>query len=241
MQIQISWLLQKPTDLDLYCLQRQGISRFSRTRIKYMYDSVQFLFFFFTDDTPPTIVCPPLSSLTLYLEDSNDTASLNITSDMFIVNDDSGIQNLQPVEIISRPPTSFTFADLYKTYTFTATVRDQRGNAASCQAQVFVTSKVVFVLYDLTLVLVIPDMPCLCKQCRSRSVGFWRRNQLIWICTAFHSVLYGKPRSSNLIGSDNKKCVWNLNVFSMTRVKRMLVDWSYQELGELKLTGVFKG
>ena len=26
MQIQISWLLQKPTDLDLHCLQRQGIS-----------------------------------------------------------------------------------------------------------------------------------------------------------------------------------------------------------------------
>ena len=33
-QIQISWLLQKPTDLDLHCLQRQGISRFSRTRVK---------------------------------------------------------------------------------------------------------------------------------------------------------------------------------------------------------------
>ena len=33
MQIQINWLLQKPTDLDLHCLQRQGISRFSRTRV----------------------------------------------------------------------------------------------------------------------------------------------------------------------------------------------------------------
>ena len=33
-QIQISWLLKKPTDLDLHCLQRQGISRFSRTRVK---------------------------------------------------------------------------------------------------------------------------------------------------------------------------------------------------------------
>ena len=33
-QIQISWLLQKQTDLDLHCLQRQGISRFSRTRVK---------------------------------------------------------------------------------------------------------------------------------------------------------------------------------------------------------------
>ena len=33
-QIQISWLLQKPTDLDLHCLQRQGMSRFSRTKVK---------------------------------------------------------------------------------------------------------------------------------------------------------------------------------------------------------------
>ena len=28
------WLLQKPTDLDLHCLQRKGISGFSRTRVK---------------------------------------------------------------------------------------------------------------------------------------------------------------------------------------------------------------
>ena len=34
MQIQISWLLKKPTDLDLHCLQSQSISLFSRTRIK---------------------------------------------------------------------------------------------------------------------------------------------------------------------------------------------------------------
>ena len=33
-QIQISWLPQNPTDLDLHCLQRQGISGFSRTRVK---------------------------------------------------------------------------------------------------------------------------------------------------------------------------------------------------------------
>ena len=33
-QIQISWLLQKPTDLDLHCLQKQGLSGFSRTRVK---------------------------------------------------------------------------------------------------------------------------------------------------------------------------------------------------------------
>ena len=34
MQIQISWLLKKPTDLDLHCLQRQSISGLSRTRVK---------------------------------------------------------------------------------------------------------------------------------------------------------------------------------------------------------------
>ena len=33
-QIQISWLLQKSTDLDLHCLQRQAIARFSKTRVK---------------------------------------------------------------------------------------------------------------------------------------------------------------------------------------------------------------
>ena len=34
MQIEISWLLQKPADLDLHCLQRQGIAGFNRTRVK---------------------------------------------------------------------------------------------------------------------------------------------------------------------------------------------------------------
>ena len=41
-------------------------------------------------------------------------------------------------------------------------------------------------LTDLTLVLLNQDIPCLCKQCRAKSVGFWR--QLIWICTVCHSV-----------------------------------------------------
>ena len=39
----------------------------------------------------------------------------------------------------------------------------------------------------LTLVLLNPDIPCLGKQCRSRSVGFFR-SQLIWICTVCHKV-----------------------------------------------------
>ena len=41
-------------------------------------------------------------------------------------------------------------------------------------------------MYVLALVLLVPDIPCLCKQCRYRSVDF--RSQLIWICTVCHSV-----------------------------------------------------
>ena len=40
---------------------------------------------------------------------------------------------------------------------------------------------------SLILVLLNPDVPCLCKQWRSGSIGFWR-SPLIWICTACHSV-----------------------------------------------------
>ena len=36
-QIQNNWLLQKSTDLDLHCLQRQGISGFSRTWVNNLY------------------------------------------------------------------------------------------------------------------------------------------------------------------------------------------------------------
>ena len=38
---------------------------------------------------------------------------------------------------------------------------------------------------ELTLALLNPDISCFCKQCRSRSVGFWR-SQLMWICTICH-------------------------------------------------------
>ena len=39
--------------------------------------------------------------------------------------------------------------------------------------------------FNLTLVLLNPDIPCICKQYRSRSVDFWR-SQLIWIYTVCH-------------------------------------------------------
>ena len=66
MQIQISWLLRKPTDLDLHCLLRQGISGFSRTRVKnkFMLDAgVQ------RDDFIRSL---PASNITLFLSDNHD-------------------------------------------------------------------------------------------------------------------------------------------------------------------------
>ena len=42
-------------------------------------------------------------------------------------------------------------------------------------------------LYHLTLVMLNLDMSCLCKQCRSRLVDFFR-SQLICICTVCHLV-----------------------------------------------------
>ena len=39
----------------------------------------------------------------------------------------------------------------------------------------------------LTLVLLNPDILSFCKQCKSRSVGFFR-SQLIWICTVCHGL-----------------------------------------------------
>ena len=61
-------------------------------------------------------------------------------------------------------------------------------------------------LKNLILVLLNPDTPCLRKQCRSRSVGFWKAN---WSVSALFIIqyvnLYQQPRSSNLIG-------WKLEV-----------------------------
>ena len=74
----------------------------------------------------------------MYLHDKDDTATLEITDDMFTVNDNLPIGNLQPISISERPPTTYGFADLYKTFTFVATVRDENNNSASCRAQVFV-------------------------------------------------------------------------------------------------------
>ena len=47
------------------------------------------------------------------------------------------------------------------------------------------STDICVIFLSLALVLLNLDMLCLCKQCRSRSVDFWR-GQLIWICTVCH-------------------------------------------------------
>ena len=59
---------------------------------------------------------------------------------------------------------------------------------------------------NLTLVLLNSDTPCFCKQCRSRSLGFWR-TQLIWICTVCNQYMNLCQRS----GSSYLIC-WKLEV-----------------------------
>ena len=65
-------------------------------------------------------------------------------------------------------------------------------------------------------------MPCLSKQCRSRSAGSWR-SQLIWICTVCHLICENLSKNPDQVIwlAGNYKWAWHLNLFSMTRVKYM--------------------
>ena len=65
----------------------------------------------------------------------------------------------------------------------------------SYRVQVAFLSDVCYIVFTLSIrtheflnpSLAEHGMPCLNKQCRSRSVGFWR-SQLIWICTVCHYI-----------------------------------------------------
>ena len=74
MQIQISWHLQKPIDLDLQGLHRQGISGFSRTRVNVYCrnENIQITFFTFS-----TIF---LDSVILVNSLSGSVCETNVTS-----------------------------------------------------------------------------------------------------------------------------------------------------------------
>ena len=77
---------------------------------------------------------------------------------------------------------------------------------------------VIMNMFTLILVLLNPDILCLCKQCWSRSVGFWR-SQLIWIYTVCHSVCeFISTIWIKIWLAVNLKRVWHVNLFSRTGV-----------------------
>ena len=77
-------------------------------------------------------------------------------------------------------------------------------------------------IINSTLVLLKSDIPCPCKQCRSRSVANWSRSALFAIK---YVNLYQQPGSSNLIGW-KLEVVWFLNLFSRKRVNYALMKFS---------------
>ena len=75
----------------------------------------------------------------------------------------------------------------------------------------------------LTFLLLNPDIPCLCKQCRSRSVDGFFRSQLIWICTVCQVECECIINLYQVIWlAENQKWAWHLNLFSMTMVNSLL-------------------
>ena len=78
------------------------------------------------------------------------------------------------------------------------------------------------IIPELTLDLQNSDMSCLCKQCRSRSVGFWR-SQLICIYTVSLSMWICIKRLHQIILlAENSTWAWHLNLFSMPWVNMSL-------------------
>ena len=138
MQIQISWLLQKPTDLDLHCLLRQGMSCSAREGLN------------LSGDYGGVRVCCVCRGSTHVL-----------------ISSASSVLSTFPLVSISLFLTTSCVTFL-----------------PFCQLGCKMTDEGWCVVNPC---LADPDIPCLCKQCRSRSVGFWR-SQLIWICTVCHPV-----------------------------------------------------
>ncbi|XP_052765018.1 uncharacterized protein LOC128206514 isoform X2 [Mya arenaria] len=91
------------------------------------------------DETPPTITCPILQIITLATPASTQTYQL--TRNLFLISDDKDTSpsfNIIPSNIQD----TFTAADLYKTFTYTAQASDSSGNRATCRGQIFVTAEV---------------------------------------------------------------------------------------------------
>ena len=74
-----------------------------------------------------------------------------------------------------------------------------------------------------------PDMPCLYKQCRSRSVGFFswllkKPTDLYLHCLSLSRWIFVNNLDQVMwFQAENYKWAWHLNLFNMTRVKKLLV------------------
>ena len=157
MQIQISWLLQKPTDLDVHCLLRQGMS------------------------------CSTSEGLNLW-----DTHFIRDFCRYFMImyTDDKFCHHVWTAGRLSLMALWWCHSMSYMHLT--------------CKKAIIPFISLRLASHSvglLTLVLLNPDISCICKQCRSWSFGFWR-SQMIWICTVSIKYMnsYQQSGSSNLIG-----------------------------------------
>ena len=82
-------------------------------------------------------------------------------------------------------------------------------------------NKIALELCILTLVLLNPDIPCLCKQYRSRSVGFLASKKpadLDLDCLPFSMWIYINNLDQVIWLAENLKRAWHLIFFSGTKV-----------------------
>ena len=81
------------------------------------------------------------------------------------------------------------------------------------------------------------DMPCLCKQCRSRSVGTHLDPHCLslsmWICINYWDQVIWL--------AENQKWVWYLNLFSMTRMKYSYTQMQCKPISDTAECGIWSG
>ena len=167
MQIQVSWLLQKPTDLDLHCLQSQGMSGFSRTRVKYAHK------WHFAG-----VLCMHVCLIqeNIYVSKCWCSAhTINKVTYLFKKNIRIGFENMS-----SNMWTRSNLENMLEVNIFKYGI-PVLSLVRNCLKHIC-----------LTLVLLIPDIPCLCKQYRSRSAGFWRTGSALFVTkyvNLYHKVI----------------------------------------------------
>ena len=95
MQIQISWLLQKPTDLDLHCLLRQGMKCLAREGLNT--DKRIYLSFIFAEEKSLMIAC--LTLKTVYFSDEIPQQGCSDDSSYYNVMDEGDNTSINPAEM----------------------------------------------------------------------------------------------------------------------------------------------